>query len=346
MVASRTDAVEVVVGANTTIPIISSAYGANAVSNLPKYAKSDLVAYFTESSLSYSSQDYIAAREKLALTNHGFSYIAAGGTQSVGLITQLVQLAYDKNKQLRFDVPGSMTPAEAAEFVRQFNLGGNVNASHLVHVFWSPLKTLDPTGLNGKDYFGTSALNISYACGRNARRNSKGFAPKNFTIAGREWPVNRSGVTQTYFPSEFELSELAKAKINPVIFSTFTGGGRYVFLDSLTSAQVESSLKKLISVADMSTSIDDAVVSFGNDVLQLPMRIALRRLRDFLKDLFEDAQASGWLVPSNDPSMEGKSFKFQVVPNEVLPYDAIDVSYWLRYDGTARQIFVTQTLSK
>ncbi|MCY1370055.1 hypothetical protein D9M69_571280 [compost metagenome] len=109
---------------------------------------------------------------------------------------------------------------------------------------------------------------------------------------------------------------------------------------------VDSSLKKLIAVADMSTSIDDAVTRFGKDVLQLPMAIAVKRTRDFLTSLFEGAEASGWLVPSSDPAMGGAAWRFAVTPNEVRPYELMDVQYWVRYDGTARQIHVTHTLSR
>jgi hypothetical protein len=111
-------------------------------------------------------------------------------------------------------------------------------------------------------------------------------------------------------------------------------------------ALVESSLKKLISVADMSTSIDDAVTRAGKDMLQLPMQVAVKRMQDFLVELFEGAESSGWLVPSSAPEMNGKAWKFDVRPNEVRPYDRMDCSYWLRYDGTVRQIFVTQTLTR
>ena len=76
------------------------------------------------------------------------------------------------------------------------------------------------------------------------------------------------------------------------------------------------------------------------------MQIAVKRMRDFLTELFVGAEASGWLVPSFTPEMEGKAWKFVVAPNAVRPYDRMDCSYWLRYDGTVRQIFVTQTLTR
>lgn len=346
VVSAQTDEVEITVGATmTTIATTSTAYGYDAVGT-PQWAKSAVQICFSEGGTAYITSDLSAARVKLQLTPYNYSYISSGGSQSAAVLAQLVQLAYDTNRQLRMDIPGSLTPDAAITFIEALNLGGNANSSHLIHVFWTPLKTLDPTGINGKGFFGTATLNIAYACGRNAQTNAKGFAPKNYVVAGRQWPINRMNVTQVYSPTDQELNALARAKINPVLFETYTGGGRYVFRDSLTSALVESSLKKLISVADMSTTIDEHVTRFGKDVLQLPMDVAVRRTKDYLKRLFEDAEASGWFVPSTDPTMNGASNRFIVEPNSVRPYDRLDVSYWIRYTGTVRQIYVTQTLSK
>ncbi|PIQ55370.1 MAG: hypothetical protein COW02_03430 [Comamonadaceae bacterium CG12_big_fil_rev_8_21_14_0_65_59_15] len=347
VVLSLTDAVEVsvgVTGASAAIEPTSMAYGYDA-NGKEQWAKSGTLVCFTEGGMGYATADYMAARVLLQNTVFNYAYISSGGTQAPGLLAQLAQLAFDTNRQLRFDIPGNLNPEAAITFVEQLNMGASPTA-HLMHAFWAPLKSDDPTGVNAKGHFGVATLNIAYACGRNAQTNAKGFAPKNYVVAGRQWPIQRVRVTQTYSPTGQELNALAKAKINPVLFEVYTGGGRYVFRDSLTSALVESSLKKLISVADMSTSIDDAVTRFSKDILQLPMQISVKRMNDFLGELFAGAEASGWLVPSNDPSMAGKAFKYDVRPNEVRPYDRMDVSYWLRYDGTVRQIFVTQTLTR
>lgn len=344
---SRTDAVEIVigtVGAGAVVDPTSPAYGYTA-GGAEKWAKSGVLLCFDEGGTAYATVDYTTARQKLQAAPYDYAYISSGGTQSPGLLAQLAQLAFEKNRQLRFDVPGNLTPDEATTFVEQLNFGASETA-HLLQAFWSPLKSDDPTGINPKGHIGTATLNIAYACARNAQTNAKGFAPKNYPVAGREWPIRRVRVTQTYDPSNQELNALARAKINPVLFETYTGGGRYVFRDSLTCALVESSLKKLIAVADMSTSIDEAVTRFSKDVLQLPMQTSVKRMKDFLGELFSGAQASGWLVPSNDISMGGAAYKFLVQPNEARPYDVMDVSYWLRYDSTTRQIFVTQSLSR
>lgn len=347
VVASQTDAMELTVGvsgAQAAIDTDSDAYGYDN-NGFQKWAKSGVLVCFDEGGTSYTTTDYAAARSKLQFTELEYGYIASGGSESPALLAQLAQLAFDTNRQFRYDVPGRLTPDEAITFVETLGFGSSQTA-HLIHAYWAPLRTDDPTGVNPKGYFGTSTLNIGYACLRNAQKNAKGFAPKNYPIAGKEWPVQRTGVSQSYFPRDQELNALALAKINPVMYETYTGGGRYVFRDSLTQALVDSSLKKLISVAEMSTSIDDFVTRAAKDNLQLPMDVAVNRTRDYLTGLFEAAEASKWLVPSNAPEMNGKAWVFEVKPNEQRPYDAMDVSYWLRYDGTNRQTFVTQTLTR
>lgn len=344
VIEARTDRLEVMTGANTTISPDSNAYGYDSMYR-EKWSTSGVLEYFDEGDTAYEVENYINAREQLYGTQHGYAYIASCGSEAPGLIAELASLSFDTNRQLRVDVPGGMDVEGAIAFVEQMNLGSMAEA-HLLHAFWAPLKSIDPTGINGKRYFGTATLNIAMACGRNARVNAKGFAPKNYPIAGREWPISRQGIVQTYSPNNQELNALARAKINPVVFENYSGGGRYVFRDSLTSAMVDSSLKKLIAVSDMSTSIDDAVTRFGKDILQLPMKIAIKKMRDFLTTHFEAAQASDWLVPSDDPAMGGAAWRFEVQPNEQRPYELMDVRYWLRYDGTTRAIHVTQTLSR
>ena len=346
IVASQTENVEVTVGVtgeDAVIPAGSDAYDWNSETGMQKWAESGVLVCFDEGSTTYQTSDYVEARTKLQRSPANYAYISSGGTRATALLSQLAQLAYDTNRQLRFDIPGEYTPEAAIAFVKSLNFGAN-KCSHLMQAFWAPLKATDPTGINPKGFIGVATLNIALACGRNAQVNAKGFAPKNYPIAGREWQINRSNIVQTYFPSNQELSMLAKAKINPCLYEVYTGGGRYVFRDSLTCAPVEQSLRKLIAVVDMSTSVDDAVTRAAKDYLQLPMTVAVKNMQEFLRVYFEGAEASGWCVPSED--LGGAAYKYDVRPNEAKPYDCMDVSYWVRYDGTARQIFVTQTLSK
>lgn len=345
VMSKLTDTVEITIhAAATSIATTSPAYG-YAANGQANWARSGIQLSFTEGSTAYVTTDYIAARQKLQYTQFDYAYISAGGTQSPGMLAQLVQLAYDTNRQVRFDVPGNLTVDAAIAFVDQLNLT-DPKSDFLVHRFWMPVKSDDSTGINGNTYIGAATLNIGYACGRNAQRNSRGFAPKNFPVAGREWPVTRTSMRQMIDLRDQDLNALARAQINPVCFESYTGGARCVFRDSLTSAKVTQSLRMLIAVADMATTIDDAVTRAGKDFLQLPMDVGVKRMSSFMESLFDGAQASGWLVPSDAPEMKGAAYLYDVRPNAARPYDRMDVSYWLRYVGTIRQIFVTQTLSR
>lgn len=347
VVSSQTDALEVIVGADEIEAVINpteDGYGYDDNGSVA-WAESDTLVCFTEGTTEYEVENYVDACEKLQYTQYDFAYLSSGGTQVKALIQQLANLAYETNKQLRFDIPGTLSVDAAITWLEDLNVGAN-KCAHLLHAFWSPLKSDDPTGVNPKSVIGMATLNIALACGRNAVKNAKGFAAKNYPIAGREWQVNRTGIVQICTPKKSESDALAKAKINPVIYETFTGGGRYVFWDSLTCAKVDQSQRKLIAVADMSTDIDDKVTRAGKDYLQLPINEAVKRMSDYLDALLSGAQASGWLTASNDPAMGGAAYRFEVAPNAQKPYDAMDVRYWVRYVGTARQIFVTQTLTR
>ena len=353
VVDRQTDAFDVLVGSDAAlgtnpetygIPTTSDAYGYDA-EGAEKWVVSDVLDYFTEGGFAYDADDYIRARDQLAATQHGFGYIASGGSQSTGLLAQMASLAHALNKQFRFDVPGSLGVDAAITWVEQLNFD-EAQSAHLLHAFWAPIKTADPSGVNGRGYYGTSALNIAYACARNAQTDARGFARKHYAIAGKDWPVGRSGVEQTVTPTQQQRNALAKARINPVIFETYSDGGLYVFVDSLTMAPVTNSLKKLISVADMSTSVDDFVTRAANDLLQSPMNVVLRRLPDVLKTLFEGAHAAGWLEAAQSPDMGGAPWRFDVQPNAAAPHERVDVTYWLRYTGTNRQTVVTQTLTR
>lgn len=331
--------VEISVPAGAQVLPASGAYG-KTPAGTPAWLVTPVVSYFTEGGTGYATSDYANAKAALKATTLDFGYIASGGSRAPALITQLAQLAYDTNRQLRYDVPGDLSPAAAIAFVQQLNITDK-NLVHLVQAFWAPLKTDCPSGINGKEVIGTAGLNIAKACARNAVTNAKGFAPKNYPIAGASFPFDRSGVQQIYTPTEQELSDLASANINPVLYERYSDGGKFVWTDSLTS-RTGNSLAKLIAVAEMSTDIDDKVTRFMKGLIQFPMNVACKKANDFLKTLLDGADASDWLVPSS--KLGGASFQYAAQPNAARPYDRMDVTIWVSYDGTVRQIMQTQEI--
>ena len=338
IVDARTDALDVVVAATANINPTSGIYGRDS-SGKDRWGTSDVLVCFSEGSTTYATTDYDRCISALRDTDTPYGYLISGGTQAVSLIGKLAALAIETNTPIGVDISGALDCASAITFVNSLNID-----SHYVHCYWAPLEADDPMN-GGKSVWGTAGLNIGMRCARNARLNAKGFSPKNYPVAGKEWPLNRTGVRQLVRPQEQELSDLARAKINPVLFENYNGGGKYVFTDSLTSAKTVVSYKKLISVAEMSLSLDNWITLYSKELLQLPMSEFIRRMNVFLDTLLSNAVASGWLVPSKN--LPGNSpFQFDVSKSEVRPADLVLINYWTSYDGVARQVIVQQTLVK
>lgn len=348
VVDSLTDDVRVIV--NPAVTAVSTpengplAQGYGFIDGKQNWSRSEVLTPFVEGANAFTFAHYAAAKDQLLYSPYTFAYISSGGTRSYDMLSVLTELAYQSNAQLRFDIPGNLPVDQAINFVEAMLVPDD--RAHLCHAYWSPLRTEDPTAVNPKGYYGVATLNIAYACARNGDRNSRGFAQKHYPIAGMRWPINRSAITQEYTPTNQELNALARARINPVLYEVYSVGGRYVYRDSLTMAQVSNSLRKLIGPIDMACSIDESITAAGKDALQLPMEVAIRRLSEYIENLLTGAESSGWLVPSSDPTMGGTAWRYAVTANAESPYDTIDVSYWVRYDGTARQIFATQTITR
>lgn len=327
--------VEVQVATGATILPTATFYGKD-VNGDDKWESKALV-YFTEGGTGYTNADYDRAMSALKYNDFSFGYLMSGGTLAVALLTRLFALGKDINKQVVWDIPGSYTPDQVITFRDQLNVD-----SHYAQSYWAPLLTDDPLN-GGRAYIGTSGMNVGFRCLRNARTDANGIPPKNIAVAGKDFPITRTSVRQTYNPTENELDDLAKAQINPVLFVRYNTGGRYVFTDSLTCAKTFAD-RKLIAVADMSSQIDDWVTAYAQECLQMPMKAAVKRMTDFLQDLFEAVEAANWLVPSKH--LGDRSFVATVKPNEQRPTDRMDVAYWLSYDGTVRAIYVQQTIAK
>ncbi|WP_321946568.1 hypothetical protein [Paraburkholderia sp. J10-1] len=341
LIAAQLDSIELTSVSTALIPVAADFYGKNAdgTEKLASTGDTPLI-LFQEGGTAYTADDYDRAVSMLETSPYDYGYGISAGTQAVALISKMATMHIRANRQFIVDIPGGLTPEAADVFVSQLNCD-----THYVQFYWAPLQTDDPVN-GGKAVIGLSGYQAGLRCARNAQANAYGLAPKNYPIAGKEWPLRRTGVRQLCTPSDPQLNSLALAKINPVLFVRYNGGGKYAFTDSLTSAKVATSYRKLITVAEMSSSIDDMVVKYGRETLQLPMDLAIGRMERFLEDLFDAAGSSKWLVPSDNDALGEKGYVFQVARHKLRPADAYVVTYGLHYDGVARAIFVTQTISR
>jgi len=343
VVARRTASVEVAVFAGAAVPTNSAAYGRTNGSD--KWATSSVLVCFDENGTTYIPTELDAAVGRLRETELGFGYIISGGTGDTTLIGKLASLAIEANLPFKVDLSGKLTPAEAMTLMETYAFD-----SRYIHVYWAPFEADDPLN-GGRATWGAAGLNAGLSCARNARVNAKGFAPKNYPVAGKAYAIGRTGIRQNYRPTEQELSDLAAMKINPAVFQTFNGGGRYIYTDSLTTAKTVVSFQKLQSVAEMTATLDNWVTLYARELLQSPMTVFIRKMEAYLDTLLSNAQASGWLVPSRNidgvAALPGNAaFAFEVVASEVRPADLALVRYWTSCDGVVRQVIVEQTLTR
>jgi hypothetical protein len=335
--AKQSDEFEWTIITGASIGTTHDGYGQDSAGK-DKYATSANLATFAEGGTGYVATDYDRAITALRNAPEDFGYLLGGGTRAVLLITKLADLAFDTNRQFVFDVPGDLSVTAAIAFVQSLGFGTE-GRDHYPQAYYAPFKSLDP--LNGNvGIVGTSAIQVGFRCARNAVTNAYGLAKKNQPIAGINGNVGRAMVKPIIAMSELDLSNLADAKINPVWYQRFSGGGLTVFTDTLTCAATVLSYRKLITVAEMSAHIDEVVARYGRECLMLPMEDAIERLKNFLDKFFGQCVNTGWLVESGDPNIP--PYAFTVERNQVQQADRIDVNYWLHYDGVARQIHVQQ----
>lgn len=284
------------------------------------------------------SIDAMAEVKKLDDSDTNFVYISSFSNKSTALISQLSKLAFNRNVTLFVDVPPTLTPSQAIAWQKQLGL-----ISHLLVYQWFPAKMQNPVGF-GRGYVGSSAYRCALACARNAQTNALGFAPKQYAIAGKSYPIQRQKIKAQYKPNQFELSDLAKAGITPVTYQTFTGFGAYIFNDAITKLGKNSSYLNLVSSVDIVTSVERALARIAKEfLLFMPIQEALKlTIREGGKYL-SNAFTSGWLVNS---SVSGLPYELKAVENAQRPNDTIDIMVSMRPEGCTRQIKITPTVTR
>lgn len=335
IVAQYTDLLEVVeVNADASVPTTCSFYGKK--DNKDAFA-SEALQPFVEGSKLYTTSDLDAAIDRIRRSRPTFTYIGSGGTESVALISRLLELGKEINKQTPWDVPGRFTPEAAKLF---YDSVGGATDSIYSHCYWAPISATNPAA-GGKAFMGTSGMNIGLRCARNAQTNAKGIAPRNVVIAGSDFAVSRTGMVQTYEPSNDELELLAASRINPVLFRDYQSGGKYAWIDSLTGAQTEGATK-LIAVVEMATYVDDTIASAAQEALQKPMAKAIEKTTKFVGTFLESLQSAEWLQPSAE--LDGACYTATIQANANQPFEKMNIDTGICYDGTARIIVQQQSV--
>ncbi|MCK2122130.1 hypothetical protein [Pseudomonas sp. PNPG3] len=335
IVSQSTDLLEVVdVAADAKVSTDSAFYGKK--DNKDVFASKDLK-YFTEGDTVYTTAELDKAINRLKRARPSFTYIGSGGTENVALINRLLGLGADINKQVAWDIPGRLTPEAAVTFYE--SVGGATDSLYS-QCYWAPISANNPV-IGGKAIMGTSGQQIGYRCARNAQTNAKGIAPRNFPIAGSDYAIDRTNMSQVYEPEVDELELLAASRINPAIFMDYPSGPKYAWIDSLTGAQTEGA-SKLINVTEMATYVDDTLASAAQEKLQKPMAKAIEEMTKFGATFLESIQSAGWLQPSAE--LDGASYKARFEANANQPFEKMNIGTWICYDGTNRVTEMQQSI--
>lgn len=335
VIEKGTDLIQVIeVAQDASVPVTCPFYGK---ANEKARFSSETLNYFTEGTTVYTNAEIQAGVDRLRRSRPNFTYLGVGGTENLTLLTAIADLGVELNKQLAFDVPGRFTPAAVVAFIA--SLGASVKTMY-AQAYWAPLKRDNPIA-GGKAYFGTSGQQIGLRCARNAQVNSKGIAPRNRVIAGSDFGLKGTNISQMYDVSDAELELLAENQVNPVIFKDYPSGAKYAWVDSLTGAQTTGA-SKLIAVAEMSSFVDDKVAGYGQETLQKPMAESITLMRRFLRTFLAAIESAGWTNPTAE--LNGAAYQAQVDRNAAAPYDEMDVLYDICYDGTNRITRGQQTI--
>lgn len=302
-----------------------------------KTAQSATVVNFVDGA-SPDASAYQKAAIALGNTPLQYRYIM-GDSNNTALITTLLGVAQKYNRIMMQEISGSLTPNAAIAWKNTFNY----NAQGGMHCLWiwSPIKRKDPTNASGVYQYGTVGQKIGYACARNSQTNGFGLAKMNQPIAGKDYYLSGESITQTYFPDDVELAELAKNHINPVLYAEYHDGSGFVWDDSLSGAK-KNGISRLENAVEVSQWIQDKCGKYSRSLLQKPMTEAIRSMKRFLEDELQAMAASGWITASTQ--LGGSPYSYSVAPSDRNPEDEMQVTVNIAIDGVVRRIFVSQNM--
>ena len=302
-----------------------------------KTAKSAVVVNFVDDGTPDTTA-YQKAANALGNTTLQYRYIM-GDSSNTALITALLNVAQKYNRIMVQEISGSLKPDAAIAWKNTFNY--NAQGGMYCLWIWSPVKRKDPTNASGVYQYGTVGQKIGYACARNSQTNGFGLAKLNQPIAGKDYYLTGDNLTQTYFPDDTELANLAVAHINPVAYAEYHDGSGFVWDDSLSGAK-KNGISRLENAVEVSQWIQDRAGKYARSLLQKPITEAMRLMKRFLEDELQAMTASEWLTASTQ--LGGSAYSYTVVPSDRNPESEMQVTVNIAIDGVVRRIFISQNM--
>lgn len=306
------------------------------LTNVQELNKTVFAKYFTDTGTPETEQ-YQAAAAKLAQTPLQYNKII-NSSKNVALVQALIEAGIIANRRVYIDIDGTLSPEAAVAWKNQFNY----DAQSGMYLSWlyAPIVRTDPTGVSGVMTFGTSGMRAGYAAAHNMNLNALGLPPLQQPIAGKDFMLSGTRITETRTLTDSELALLAENKIIPVMYQEYHDGSGFVWADSLSGAK-KSGISKLESAADISIWAQETWGRFSKSLEQKPMTEAIKQAKIFTERTLKQMETSGWLVPS---ATLGAAYAYEISPNERYPDDRLEIVLYLSINGVVRRVTVSSRL--
>lgn len=181
---------------------------------------------------------------------------------------------------------------------------------------------------------------------RNALTNASGIPPVNRPVAGYDFPVSfRDMETMPSVSLDEEAQNaLASAGVNVVLNERFDAGDRWIYGDAITQYDSKTSALRLINASEITTYVDNAVVSIAKKHLLKGMASYVNDADAEIRRFLNACSSAGLLQPVAE--LSGKLYGLEVAPRADNPFEKVDIRLVKRPEGCARQVYFETTITK
>ena len=181
---------------------------------------------------------------------------------------------------------------------------------------------------------------------RNAATNASGIPPVNRPIAGYEFPISFRDMEALPSVSLNEEAQnaLAAAGVNVVLNERFDAGDRWIYGDALTQYDSKTSALRLINASEITTYVDNGVVSIAKKHLLKGMSSYVDDADAEIRRFLNACSSAGLLQPVSE--LAGKLYGLEVSPRADNPFEKVDIKLIKRPEGCARQVYFETTITK
>ncbi|WP_296405405.1 hypothetical protein [Psychrobacter sp.] len=322
--------------------IINALKAVNAYKNQGTYRKAEAVVNVPATSVVDSTPEQIT--RSLVDMRDRPRYLVVCEASNVPVIEAVAKVMSKLNCHVLLDIGKINDWASAAALAESINV-----KDHRLWLFWNPnvSRPANSSSVLARkkwrpcvgDYLGQLLI-------RNASTNSSGIPPVNRPIAGYDFPLsfrNMEALPGVSLDEEAQ-NALAAAGVNVVLNERFDAGDRWIYGDALTQYDSKTSALRLINAAEITTYVDNAVVSIAKKHLLKGMSSYVDDADAEIRRFLNATSSAGLLQPVAE--LAGKFYGLDITPRADNPFEKVDIKLIKRPEGCARQVYFETTITK